>query len=109
MAEEPLLLVRQRLLVRRITGRGVVSSIFTTMESTLASIEQEPQKHQRLGILMDQLVKRIELLEALDEKILQAVDLKGMEPEILSADQYLSTIYIRRALFQADYDTLKPP
>ena len=58
---------------------------------------------------MDQLAKRTELLKALDEKILQAIDLNGMEPEILSAEQFLSDIYIRRALLQADYDSLKPP
>ena len=105
MAEEPL----ERLLVRRFASRGVVNSLFTAMEFTRASMEQDPQKHQRLGILMDQLAKRIELLKVLDEKILQAVDLNGMEPEILSAEQFLSDTYIRRALFQADYDSLKPP
>jgi len=105
MTEEPL----ERLLVRRFASRGVVNSLFTAMEFTRAIMEQDPQKHQRLGILMDQLAKRIELLKVLDEKILQAVDLNGMEPEILSAEQFLADTYIRRALFQADYDSLKPP
>jgi len=105
MAEEPL----DRLLVRRTASRGVVINIFDAMESTLASMEQDPQKHPRFRILMDQLAKRTELLKALDERILQAVDINQMEPEILSAEQFLSDIYIRMALFKADYESLKPP
>ncbi len=105
MAEEPL----ERLLVRRTVSRNVVTSLFTAMEFTRSSMEQDTQKHGRLWVLMDLLAKRIELLKALDEEILQAIDLTGMEPEILSTELFHADVYIRRALFQADFDSSKPP
>ena len=103
MAEEPL----DRLLVRRTVSRNVVTSLFTAMEFTRSSMEQDTQKHGRLWVLMDLLAKRIELLKALDEEILQAIDLTGMEPEILSTELYLTDILTRKALFKSYNDGLK--
>ncbi len=103
-AEEPL----DRLIARRNANHGVVTRLFNAMDAIRTGEETNPQKLIRLTVQMDQMMLKIELLRALDERILNATEVANFEEEVNNAEIYFNGVFVRRAEFETYMEGLKP-
>lgn len=103
-AEEPI----DRLIARRNANRGVVTRLFNAMDAIRTGEEPNSQKLSLLTVQIDQMMLKIELLRALDERILNATEDDDIEEEVNTAEIYLNGVFVRRAEFETYMEGLKP-